>query len=42
MDKLLNRSPSLSSEVGDAIELRRLAVQAVLKQHHAPTLRDTE
>ena len=42
MDKLLNRSSSLSSEVGDAIELRRLAVQAVLKQHHAPTLRDTE
>jgi CRP-like cAMP-binding protein len=42
MDKLLNRSPSLSSEVGDAIELRRLAVQAVLKQRHAPTLQDTE
>jgi len=32
MDELLSRSASLSSEVGDAIELRRLAVQAI-KQH---------
>lgn len=32
MDQLLNRSPSLSSEVGDAIELRRQAVQAI-KRH---------
>jgi small-conductance mechanosensitive channel len=32
MDQLLSRSTSLSSEVGDAIELRRLAVQAI-KRH---------
>jgi small-conductance mechanosensitive channel len=39
MDKLLNRSSSLSSEVGDAIELRRLAVQAILRQRNATSLR---
>jgi hypothetical protein len=38
MDQLLNRSSSLSSEVGDAIELRRLAVQAILRQRNAISL----
>ena len=31
MDQLLSRSSSLSAEVGDAIELRRLAVQSIKK-----------
>jgi hypothetical protein len=38
MDQLLNRSSSLSSEVGDAIELRRLAVQAILRQRNTISL----
>lgn len=32
MDQLLNRSPNLAAEIGDAIEMRRLAIQAT-KRH---------
>ncbi len=38
MDQLLSRSASLSSEVGDAIELRRLAVQAVKRHRKGQSL----
>lgn len=38
MDQLLSRSASLSSEVGDAIELRRLAVQAVKRHRKSQSL----
>lgn len=38
MDQLLNRSASLSSEVGDAIELRRLAVQAIKRHRKGQSL----
>lgn len=38
MDQLLSRSASLSSEVGDAIELRRLAVQAVKRNRKGQSL----
>jgi hypothetical protein len=38
MDQLLSRSPNLSSEVGDAIELRRLAVQAVKRHRREQSL----
>jgi hypothetical protein len=32
MDELLNKSPSLASEIGDAIEVRRQAAQAVRRR----------
>ena len=38
MDQLLSRSASLSSEVGDAIELRRLAVQAIKRHRKGQSL----
>ncbi|MFN7890162.1 MAG: hypothetical protein ACK5OC_07725, partial [Pirellula sp.] len=38
MDQLLTRSASLSSEVGDAIEHRRLAVQAIKRHRKGQSL----
>jgi hypothetical protein len=38
MDELLSRSSNLSSEVGDAIELRRLAVQAIKRHRKGQSL----
>ena len=32
MDELLNKSPSLAAEIGDAIESRRQAAQAVRRR----------
>ena len=35
MDSLINRSSSLASEIGEAIEVRRQAVIAAKRMHHA-------
>lgn len=37
MDSLINRSSSLASEIGDAIEVRRQAVIAAKRMHYAST-----